>query len=144
MKSHTGYVFSLGKGMIVAYSTKQKVNAIISTESELIVVDNRISKILWTWRFLKCQGFKVKVSIICQDNTSTMKLQKNVKPRSVKRTQHYDIKYFCVADLIRRDEVQVIYCPNDDMLGDYMTKPLVGSKFVKFRDLIMNFSNKYH
>ena len=28
MKSHTGSVFSLGKGMIVADSTKQKVNAI--------------------------------------------------------------------------------------------------------------------
>ena len=33
MKSHTWSVFSLGKGMIVAYSTKQKVNAIILTES---------------------------------------------------------------------------------------------------------------
>ena len=34
--------------MIVADSTKQKVNARSSTESELIGVDDRISNILWT------------------------------------------------------------------------------------------------
>ena len=73
-----------------------------------------------------------------------MKLQKNGKSSSGKRTQHYDIKYFYVTDLIGRDKVQVIYCTTDDMLGDYTTKKFVVSKFVKFRDLIMNLSNKYH
>ena len=56
-----------------------------------------------------------------------MKLQNNGKAISGNRTRHYDIKYFYVTYLIVRDEVQVIYCPTDDMLGEYMTKPLVGS-----------------
>ena len=86
----------------------------------------------------------MKVNIIYQDNTSTMKLQKNGKARSGNRARHYDIKYCYVTNLTGRDKIQVIYCPTNDMLGDCMTKPLVGSKFVKFRDLIMNFSNKYH
>ncbi len=30
------------------------------------------------------------------------------------------------------------------MIGDYMTKPLVGAKFKKFRDLIMNLTGIYH
>ena len=68
-----------------------------------------------------------------------MKLQNNGKSRSVNITRHYNIKYFYVADLIERDEVQVIYCPTDNMLGESMNKPLVGSKFVKFKYLIMNF-----
>jgi hypothetical protein len=38
--------------------------------------------------------------------------------------------------------VVVKYCPTDDMIGNFMTKPLVGAKFVKFRDLIMNLSGK--
>ena len=58
-----------------------------------------------------------------------MKLQKNGKSRSGKITRHYDIKYFYVTYLIRRGKVQVIYCPTDDMLGDYITNPLVGSQF---------------
>ena len=59
-KIHTGSVFYLGKGMIVEDYTKQKVNARIPTELELIGVDDRISKILWTRIFLECKGFKIK------------------------------------------------------------------------------------
>ena len=86
----------------------------------------------------------MKVNIIYQNNTRTMKMQNNGKSSSGNKTRHFDIKYFYVPNLIGRDEVQVIYCPTNDMLGDYKTKPLVGSKFVKFRYLIMNLSNKYH
>ena len=41
--------------MIVAASTKQKVNARISTDSDLIGVDDRISEILWTQNCFECQ-----------------------------------------------------------------------------------------
>ena len=144
MKSHTGSTFTLGKGMIVSDSTKQKVNSRSSTEAELIGVDDRISKILWIKRFIEYQGFPVKLNIIYQDNTSTMKLENNGKASSGKRTRHFDIKYFYVTDLIGRQEVQIIYCPTDDMIADYMTKPLTGSKFHSFRDLIMNLTDKTH
>ena len=52
----------------------------ILTNSELIGIDYRISNILWTWRFLECQVFKVRVNIIYQDNTIKMKLKKMVNP----------------------------------------------------------------
>jgi len=32
----------------------------------------------------------------------------------------------------------VKYCPTDDMIAYYNTKPLVGNKFKVFRDLIMH------
>jgi hypothetical protein len=38
-------------------------------------------------------------------------------------------------------EIQIKYCPTEDMIADYMTKPLVGVKFEHFRKLIMNLSN---
>jgi hypothetical protein len=53
MKSHTGAVFTMGKGVIISSSTKQKVNSRSSTKSELIGVDDKIVKILWTKRFLE-------------------------------------------------------------------------------------------
>jgi hypothetical protein len=46
MKSHTGAVFTMGKGAIIGSSTKQKVNSRSSTESELIGVDDKIAKVL--------------------------------------------------------------------------------------------------
>ena len=58
--------------------------------------------------------------------------------------RHFDIKLFYVSDLVERDEVLVKYCPTDDMIADYMTKPLVGSKFKTLRDIIMNLSGINH
>ena len=46
MKSHTGSVFTMGKGAILSGSSKQKVNTRSSTESELVSVDDRIAKVL--------------------------------------------------------------------------------------------------
>ena len=138
MKSHTGATFTLGKGVICSDSTKQKVNTRSSTEAELIAVDDKISKVIWTKKFLEYQGFPVKLNIVYQDNESAIKLERNGKESSGKRTRHFDIRYFYVTDLISRKEVQVEYCPTDDMLADYMTKPTVGSKFNNFRSSIMN------
>ena len=119
-------------------STKQKVNSLSSTEAELIAVDDRISKVLWTKRILEWQGFKIILNVIYQDNTSTIRLASNGKASSGKRTRHFDIKLFYVTDLIERQEVAVEYCPTDKMIADYMSKPLTGSKFRMFRRLIMN------
>jgi hypothetical protein len=76
-------------------------------ELVLIGVDDKISRVLWTKRFLEWQEFVVKLHIIYQDNTSTMKLERNGKESSGKRTRHFDIKYFYVTDLISRDEVEI-------------------------------------
>jgi hypothetical protein len=144
MKSHSGLVFTLGKGAIISSSRKQKVNSRSSTEAEFNATDDMIARIMRVKKFLEKQGFEVKLNIIYQDNTSTMKLQKNGKLSSGKRTRHFDIKLFYITDLIDRDEVEVRYCPTDEMVGDYMSKALVGAKFKRFRDLIMNLSNAYH
>jgi hypothetical protein len=86
----------------------------------------------------------VYLSLIYQDRTSSTRLENNGKWSSGKRTRYFDIKYFYVTDLIGGDEVAVSYCPTNDMVADYMTKPLTGSKFHYLRDIIMNLSNKSH
>jgi hypothetical protein len=144
MKSHTGAVFTMGKGAIIGSSMKQKVNSCSSTESELIGVDDKIAKILWTKRFLEWQDVLVKLNIIYQDNTSTIKLERNGKESSGKRTRHFDIKYLYVTDLVGRNEVQIEYCSTDEMIADYNTKPVVGRKFSLFCDRLMNLSSKHH
>jgi hypothetical protein len=144
MKSHTGSVFTMGKGAIASGSSKQKVNSRSSTESEIVAMDDRLSKVLWTKRFLEWQGFEVKLNIIYQDNTSTIRLGENGKASSGKRTRHFDIKCFYVTDLIDRKELQIEHCSTETMIADCMTKPLTGGKFKLFRDRIMNLSDKPH
>ena len=84
MKSHSGLTFTLGKGAIISSSRKQKVDSRSSTEAEFNATDDMISKIIRVKKFLAEQGFKVKLNIIYQDNTSTMKLQNNGKLSSGK------------------------------------------------------------
>ena len=137
-KSHTGAVHSLGNGVISSISTKQKVNSRSSTEAELIGIDDVISKVLWTKRFIESQGFELETNVIYRDNTSSMKLEENGRMSASKRTRHFNIRYFYVTDLIQRREVMIKYCPTEEMMADYFTKPLVGSTFEKMRAWIMN------
>ena len=37
-----------------------------------------------------------------------------------------------------KNNIQIEYCPTDQMIGDYMTKPLHGKKYTGFRQDIMN------
>ena len=136
--SHTGSTMTLGKGAAISSSTKHKVNTRSSTESELVGLDDTVSKILWTKYFLESQGFKPKMNIVYGDNQSTMKMEQNGKQSCGKRTRHFNIKYFYVTDLIERGEIQIKYCPSENMIGDYMTKPLLGAKFEEFRKAVMN------
>ena len=126
LKSHTGSIFTLGKGAIYSDSSKQKVNARSSIEAELISIDNKIAKIIWMKRFIENQGFHINLNVIYQDNTSTIKLAENGKYSSGKRSRYFDIKYLYITDLINRNEVSVKYCSSNDMLADYHTKPLIG------------------
>jgi hypothetical protein len=139
-KSHTGATLTLGKGTVTSLSCKQKINTRSSTESELVRIDDDdvIAKMLWTKLMIEAQGFKLKNIAHC-DNTSSMKLEANGKSSSGKRTRHFNIKYFYVTDLLKRGEVILEYCPTDKMIGGYMTKPLVGAKFMFFRNQIMSF-----
>ena len=118
-------------------STKQKLNTRSSTESELVGVDDMMPLILWTRYFLKEQGYKVSDNIIFQDNKSTMLLERNGRASSSKRTKHINVRYYFITDRIAKGEVRVEWCPTKDMIADFMTKPLQGSLFKKFRDVIM-------
>ena len=96
-----------------------------------------MSLILWTRLFLQSQGYKVESNVLYQDNQSAMLLERNGKMSSGKRTRHLDIRFFFVTDNIGKRHLQVNYCPTNNMIGDFFTKPLQGTKFTKFRGLIM-------
>jgi hypothetical protein len=138
MKSHTGGIGSLGKGAVVSLSAKQKLNSTSSTEGELIGASDMMPKVLWTRYFLNAQGYSVEDNILHQDNMSSIKLERNGRASSGKRTRHIHIRYFFIKDRIDGKELRVAYCPTEEMTADFFTKPLQGVLFKKFRDRIMN------
>ena len=72
-----------------------------------------------------------------QDNKSAILLQKNWPFSTGKGSKHINIRYFFVVDKIKNKEVKIIYCPTEEMIADFNTKPLQGKLFFYFRDKIM-------
>ena len=135
-KSHTGATMSYGDGhgAVQSISRKQKLNTKSSTESELVGVDDVSVMILWTKLFLEEQGYEIEKNILYQDNKSAILLESNGKKSSGKRTRALNIRYFFLTDQVEKGNVTIEYCPTDDMVGDFHTKPLQGEKFRKFRN----------
>ena len=93
--------------------------------------------IYWTQYFLKAQRYRILDNVLFQYNTSSILLEKNGKASSSKRTKHIKIRYFFITDRISQVDVSLVWCPTGDIIGDFMTKPLQGALFRKFRDQIM-------
>jgi len=137
MKSHTGVFMTIGKGGAYTASCKQKINTKSSTEAELIAIDDAMAHVLWTRHFLAAQGVPVPVTTIYQDNKSTILLSENGKGSSSRCTKHLDVRYFFVTDRIKQGEVKVAYCPTENMLADFFTKPLKGRAFRRMCSIML-------
>ena len=136
-RSHTGAVMTLGEGSIIAMSKKQKLNTRSSTEAELVGADDAATMILWTGLFMEQQGYSLNKNILFQDNKSAILLEINGKKSAGKRSRALNIRYFFLTDQVEKGNLKIEYCPTENMIGDYMTKPLQGEKFRKFRKSIM-------
>ena len=144
MKGHTGGYMTFGQGMIDGASSGQKINTNSSTECEVVGVHDCMPSMLWTRHFLAEQGYPLKPTKLHQDNLSAKLLETNGRGSSSKRTRHMNIRYFFVADVMKRNHITIEYCPTDEMIGDFFTKPLGGAKFRRFRNIIMNISHDEH
>lgn len=95
--------------------------------------------ILGASAFLQSQGEAVDTPVIYQDNQSTIALINRGKSPS-SRSKHIHVRYFWLKERIQNGELTITYCPTDDMVADLLTKPLQGSKFLKFREQLLNWS----
>jgi hypothetical protein len=137
MRSHTGGVVSFGIGAAMAKSTKQKINTKSSTESELVGASDYLPFAIWAKKFLEGQGYGIKENKFFQDNKSTIRFEKNGRKSCGPNSRHIDIRYFFIKDRLDIEGIEVEYCPTEDMLADFFTKPLQGSLFRKLRAVVM-------
>jgi hypothetical protein len=103
-----------------------------------VAVHDVIPHILWTRNFELNQRSNILNNTLYQDNRSAMFLESNSLLSSSKRTCHIDVRYFFVKDKVDKDELKLVHCKTDQMLADFVTKPLEGNLFIRCRKLIMN------
>jgi len=141
MKSHTGGVMSLGIGGILCKSTKQKLNTKSSTEAEVVGASDYLPNTMWVKMFLEAQGYAIEENFFEQDNESAIKLEKNGRTSAGPKSRHINTRYFWIKDRSAAEGITIRHCPTLQMLADFFTKPLQGSLFRKFRDVILGYKH---
>jgi hypothetical protein len=143
-KSRTGAGMSLGTGMVLSYSWKQKINTKSSTKVELVGVDNSLRYILWTRYFMQEQGYDMEPSIIYQDNMSAILLETNGCASTSNQSKHIKVKYFFIKDKVNQGEVVLKHCPTNQMWTDVNAKPKQGATYREFRSRMMSIPVDYN
>ena len=133
-KSHTGAMMTVGKGKVTNISRKQKLDARSSMTAELVATDDTVAMTSWTSSFLEAQGHRIHKNTLHQDNESAVSLEENGKRSSSNQTRHLNICCVFLTNQVKRKNISIKHCPTDDMNGDFMSKPLQGAKFCKFRN----------
>jgi hypothetical protein len=136
-KGRTGCVLLCAGGFVGAWSTKQSINTKSSTESELVGLTEDCSWVIWARNWVLGQGYNPRAAVVFQDNTAVQDILKR-GPSAELRTRHLSVRYHFVADLIKRGEIIINYCPTNDMLADMLTKPLVGEQFARLRSYLVS------
>ena len=91
-----------------------------TTESEVVGVADYLPNIIWMLHFLEAQGYDMKLSVLYQDNVSAIRLKKNGKKSSSRRTRHFDIRLFNIKDKVNQTDINIFYCPTEDMVADFL------------------------
>ncbi|XP_075170114.1 uncharacterized protein LOC142242423 [Haematobia irritans] len=134
-KSYTGYVFFIGNSVVSWESKKQQTVALSTTEAEYMAMSNASKEAIYLGKFLEELGYSDGSPIqLNVDNQGAIKLAMN--PVYHNRTKHIDIKFHHVREVIRRKEVELRYCPTEEMIADIMTKNLSKTKHNEFMKLM--------
>ena len=86
--------------------------------------------------FLNSQGMEVR-SRLHQDNQSAILLEEKGMTLAGKCSRHINVQYFFIRDLVEKGLVEIEYCPTGVMVADFLTKPLQGALFIRFKDRIL-------
>jgi hypothetical protein len=129
VKSHTGGAVSFGIGAVMSKSSKQILNTKSSTEAELVGASDYLPYPIWGKKFLEGQGYVLKENTFYKDNQSTIRFTKNGRRSCGPNSRHIDLCYFWIKDRLEIENVDVQYCPTEQMLADFFTKPLQGNLF---------------
>jgi len=138
-KSHSGVYVSIGQngGPIFVKSNKQKLVSRSSTEAELIALADGVPELLWMREIFTFLGYKIPTSIVYQDNQSTIFLAEKGKCNHGK-SRFFPVKYFFVKQHVEAGDIKLVYLPTEEMIADFLTKPIQGAQHNKIRDKLVH------
>lgn len=130
-RSRSGVVAKMCGGVITATSSKQNLVTKSSCEAELVSLCAGTTWALVLREFMHHQGYVMPLTRIYQDNKSVLALMKSGKPTS-HHTKHIKMRWCFVVQHVDVD-VSLVWCCSKEMIGDGLSKILIGEQFVVFR-----------
>lgn len=135
-KSVHGFVVSIGNAPLIFKTKLQSIVALSSTEAEYIGLSAAVKELCFVKNLFDFFNLKVRIPIeVFNDNQSALKIGRNMG--SVGRTKHIQLRFFHVQDLVQKGLVDLKYERTDEMRADMLTKSLGSTKFVSFRDKLL-------
>ena len=135
-KSQSGGVIMVGSTMVEGITRKQKCATKDSTEAELVALSDLSLDVQWHSEWFESQGYKLKVPLIYQDNSSTITLVTEGGGKF--RNKHMRALKAVVLDGYERKDYIIEYIKTEEMIADVLTKPLEGYKYYKFTKDMMS------
>lgn len=128
-RSISGNVFTYCNALISWSSHAQGCVALSSTEAELNALSEAARQALYVRKHFNHLGIQNEpiVPIYC-DNQSALTIVKSSSGSYHGRLKHYDIKIQHLRDESAKQNINVLYCPTEDMPADMLTKPLPRAK----------------
>ena len=133
--SHEGNVVYVGKSLIGWRSKKQSLVAMSSCEGELVAASyslilGRCLRLLIA-EFVGTEEVKVVIKVDNQAAIAQIK-QGEFAPW---RTRHISIRGMALSHALKLGEIQLDFCPTDDMSADGLTKALTPQILLRMREL---------
>ena len=89
----------------------------------MVGTSNYISNIVREKRFLDRQYYIIQKSLVNQDNQRVMDIERNGQRSCGQKSRHYHIKFY-IKYLVDRKDIEIEYCPTDNMVADFFSKQL--------------------
>lgn len=130
-KGHTGFEIRAGNDCIFCKSTKQRVNALSSTEAEILALADSLTFLDWVIQIYDDLHITLTLPItFYEDNLSTISIVTNGP--QFRRAKHMLIKVNFAKQFIDDLKILLQHVFSEKMSADHLTKPIHKVLFVTF------------
>ena len=129
--STTGYLVHLAGAVFSWNSRAQKTVVLSSTEAEYMSLSDASRQLVWINSLLGEIGMDLTPIPLAGDNQGAIFMASN--PVQERRIKHIDIRYHFIHQVIRDEQVILLFLEGSENPADMLTKNLGHIKFLKHR-----------
>jgi hypothetical protein len=130
-----------GSAPVAAFSKKQNLVALSSTEAELESLKSETTLIQWVLGLMQELGYEPDGPVeVREDNMAAISLINNPGTGNWGRTRHYCVRYNFIKSKVEEHTISLTYINTSEQLADIFTKALPAPQFTYLRDILLGVS----